>query len=370
MTAPVRRSSWLRASAVFASASVSRARARAISSASEVEPDERRAGGDEVARGDFDGGDAACHGRGDRHRSRRPTVADRRDVVVDPGLRDRRAENGRQRIARPVGTGGPGRRGRLDRGGRNAGALEDRRGLRKGSDPENRRHREQGERDERLLPNPHAGTPCSRTPRDAVGVSGLDVVPSPRGCVISTMRLRTRRSGGRTGRPGTFAEEDSPRICSRIAARRGGHEGFRHRTAPCSSNAVRSSIRRGNSRRRADRLPHSLLLQLVQPEPSGRVGRRAPVAAGRERAAGRDLRAVGHRRALELAELEEAPEEDSRATCGSWRGRMRACAASGKLDRPDAARRRRARRARRGRRPSTAAGRSAAMWKRKKSWSS
>ena len=39
------------------------------------------------------------------------------------------------------------------------------------------------------------------------------------------------------------------------------------------------------------------------------VARRSPVAPGRERAARRDLRSVGHGRALELAALEEARHE-------------------------------------------------------------
>src|SRR5438876_8725646 len=39
------------------------------------------------------------------------------------------------------------------------------------------------------------------------------------------------------------------------------------------------------------------------------VARRAPVAARRQRPAGSHLRRVGQRRALELARLEESPEE-------------------------------------------------------------
>src|SRR5581483_8171385 len=49
--------------------------------------------------------------------------------------------------------------------------------------------------------------------------------------------------------------------------------------------------------------------QLLQPGGGRRVAGRAPVAAGRERAAGADFRAVGDRRALELADREEAIEE-------------------------------------------------------------
>ena len=91
---------------------------------------------------------------------------------------------------------------------------------------------------------------------------------------------------------------------------------------------------------------------------------------GRQRAAGRDLGAVRQRRALELGEAEEAPEEAlqplARSSARSY-ARLRRL---GEVDRPEPGARGRARRARRGTRPSTAAGRSASMWWRKKSLSS
>src|SRR6185437_10228456 len=52
------------------------------------------------------------------------------------------------------------------------------------------------------------------------------------------------------------------------------------------------------------------MLQLVEPGPGGPVGRGAPVAARAEAAAGRDLGRVGDAGPLELADLEEAVEED------------------------------------------------------------
>src|SRR4051794_33578266 len=50
--------------------------------------------------------------------------------------------------------------------------------------------------------------------------------------------------------------------------------------------------------------------ELLEPGHGVAVGWRAPVAAGGQRAAGAHLRPVRHRRALELAEAEEALEED------------------------------------------------------------
>src|SRR5689334_10453176 len=52
-------------------------------------------------------------------------------------------------------------------------------------------------------------------------------------------------------------------------------------------------------------LPH-----VVEPDPGGQVRRRPPVAARAQRTARGDLRAVGHRGALELAEAEEPLDED------------------------------------------------------------
>src|SRR3569623_1897665 len=49
--------------------------------------------------------------------------------------------------------------------------------------------------------------------------------------------------------------------------------------------------------------------QFGEPRRGGAVGRRAPVAARRQRAAGRYLRPVGDGRALELADREEAEQE-------------------------------------------------------------
>src|SRR5690242_7123628 len=49
--------------------------------------------------------------------------------------------------------------------------------------------------------------------------------------------------------------------------------------------------------------------QFLQPGSGIAVARRAPVAAGAERAAGRDLGRIGDGAALELAELEEAEQE-------------------------------------------------------------
>src|ERR1700730_8037350 len=50
--------------------------------------------------------------------------------------------------------------------------------------------------------------------------------------------------------------------------------------------------------------------EVLEPDLGDGVGGGAPVAARREGAAGRDFRAVGQGRPLELAELEEAVEED------------------------------------------------------------
>src|SRR5687768_3413562 len=49
--------------------------------------------------------------------------------------------------------------------------------------------------------------------------------------------------------------------------------------------------------------------ELVQPDRGPSVARRTPVTARRERAARAHLRCVGHRGALELAQLEESLEE-------------------------------------------------------------
>src|SRR4051794_28210509 len=56
-------------------------------------------------------------------------------------------------------------------------------------------------------------------------------------------------------------------------------------------------------------LRRHVLAQLGQPHGGAGVARRAPVAARRERAAGADLRGVRDRRALELADVEEALDE-------------------------------------------------------------
>src|SRR5438874_12151008 len=53
------------------------------------------------------------------------------------------------------------------------------------------------------------------------------------------------------------------------------------------------------------------LRQVSQPRVGIAVRRCSPVAAGRERAAGADLRRVGDGAALVLARLEEAPQEDA-----------------------------------------------------------
>src|SRR5216684_5862165 len=57
------------------------------------------------------------------------------------------------------------------------------------------------------------------------------------------------------------------------------------------------------------RLRH-VLGELGEPQVGLAVGGRAPIAARGQRAAGGDLRAVGQRRALELAERKEAKQED------------------------------------------------------------
>src|SRR5687767_13924786 len=61
----------------------------------------------------------------------------------------------------------------------------------------------------------------------------------------------------------------------------------------------------------APAIPRHITPELLQPDRRLRIARRAPVAAGREGAARADLRRVGHRGALELAQLEEAVEENS-----------------------------------------------------------
>src|SRR5438067_10181187 len=53
------------------------------------------------------------------------------------------------------------------------------------------------------------------------------------------------------------------------------------------------------------------LRQVSQPRVGIAVRRCSPVAAGRERAAGADLRRVGDGATLVLARLEEAPQEDA-----------------------------------------------------------
>src|SRR2546423_15693754 len=53
------------------------------------------------------------------------------------------------------------------------------------------------------------------------------------------------------------------------------------------------------------------LRQVSQPRVGIAIRRRAPVAAGRERAAGADLRRVGDGATLVLARLEEGPQEDN-----------------------------------------------------------
>src|SRR5690242_14779663 len=52
-------------------------------------------------------------------------------------------------------------------------------------------------------------------------------------------------------------------------------------------------------------------LQFVQPRTGRPVRRRAPVAARRQRPTRTDLRSVRHGRPLELAEAEEAPDEQT-----------------------------------------------------------
>src|ERR1035438_7655936 len=60
---------------------------------------------------------------------------------------------------------------------------------------------------------------------------------------------------------------------------------------------------------RCERLPWHVLAQLLQPHLGLGIAGSAPIAAGRERAAGADLRAVRDGRALELADLKEAIHE-------------------------------------------------------------
>src|SRR5579871_511324 len=75
---------------------------------------------------------------------------------------------------------------------------------------------------------------------------------------------------------------------------------------------VRSVIPMNRAQRRAARgisLVRHVALEFVEPDAGVAVGRRTPVAARRQGAAGRHLGAVRHRRALELAEAEEALQE-------------------------------------------------------------
>jgi len=101
------------------------------------------------------------------------------------------------------------------------------------------------------------------------------------------------------------------RKLSDLVRKTGAFEIDQSDAASCASGPSRRagpSRRRGGPRAASSRV-RDVALELVQPDLGVAVGRRAPVAARGERAAGGDLGAVGHRRALELAEAEEALHE-------------------------------------------------------------
>ena len=157
----------LRASVARASSSVRRARSSSISSASEsscTRPGPRHL----VAGVHLDGCDPPGDVGRERHRSRRPAVADRRDLVVHLGLFDHgsahhrpSADGPRRKIARL--------RRHLGRPDRKPHALEQRRCRRHVPHPDEGDGRQHQERDRRLLPDPHSSGPSRvAAPRPSV----------------------------------------------------------------------------------------------------------------------------------------------------------------------------------------------------------
>ena len=177
-----------------------------------IEPHQRRAGGDEIARLRLDAHHAAGDIGGDRHRPRGDAVADRRDRIVDRGAGDRNPDCPR----RP---GAAGRAAALrsaafrrpDRGGGDSGAFEECRRDGEIARPHPDRGREHDERDRCLLPDLHGSPWCARR-RSGCRTARTRGIPASRGLAcdrwsrngaLESADIRRSRTCARAGRADT-----------------------------------------------------------------------------------------------------------------------------------------------------------------------